>query len=92
MTRFSCLFSSNVSGDAPPGTVEKVILEIMFHVAPFLPYSSSKEDKSQQLHKKRHIGNDICVIIFKEGTSKINPDIFKSQVSFFSFIANTNFV
>jgi len=39
-----------------------VTLEIMFHVSTFLPYSP---DNPQQLHRKRYIGNDVCVIIFK---------------------------
>jgi hypothetical protein len=39
--------------------------EIMLHVAPFLPHSSEQEDGNQQLHKKRHLGNDICVVIYK---------------------------
>jgi len=37
--------------------------EIMFHVATLLPY---KEDDKQQLERKRHIGNDIVVIVFQE--------------------------
>ena len=49
--------------------------EIMFHVAPMLPYS---EVDSQQLEKKRHIGNDIVVIIFHEGDSPIHPEAIKS--------------
>ncbi|XP_064396401.1 GTPase-activating Rap/Ran-GAP domain-like protein 3 isoform X3 [Halichondria panicea] len=35
--------------------------EIMFHVSTLLPYSTGNE---QQLERKRHIGNDIVVIIF----------------------------
>jgi RAP1 GTPase activating protein 1 len=37
--------------------------EIMFHVAPLLPFNAN--DK-QQLERKRHIGNDIVVIIFQD--------------------------
>jgi hypothetical protein len=67
-------------GAKPPlDALEMVSLDIMFHVAPFLPYSSLKEEGNQQLQKKRHLGNDICVVIYKEGTSKLNPDVFKSQ-------------
>lgn len=47
----------------PTDAQEVVDLEVMFHVAPFLPHSSSKDD--QQLHKKRHLGNDIVVVIYK---------------------------
>ena len=35
----------------------------MFHVAAFLPHSSSN---NQQVERKRHIGNDVVVIVFKE--------------------------
>lgn len=38
--------------------------EIMFHVSTKLPYS---EGNKQQLERKRHIGNDIVVIIFVDG-------------------------
>jgi len=37
--------------------------QIMFHVSTLLPYD---EDNPQQLHRKRHIGNDIVVIIFQD--------------------------
>lgn len=40
--------------------------EIMFHVAPLLPYSATNK---QQLERKRHVGNDIAVIVFQEGDS-----------------------
>ena len=64
---------------APVDAQEMVKLEIMFHVAPFLPHTSEKEDGNQQLQKKRHLGNDICVVIYKEGNSVLNPEVFKSQ-------------
>lgn len=38
--------------------------EIMFHVSTMLPY---KEDCPQQLERKRHIGNDVVVIVFQDG-------------------------
>lgn len=38
--------------------------EIMFHVSTMLPY---KDDCKQQLERKRHIGNDIVVIVFLDG-------------------------
>ena len=43
-------------------------LEIMFHVSTLLPYDKGNP---QQLHRKRHIGNDIVVIIFQDYNS--NP-------------------
>jgi len=40
--------------------------EIMFHVSTLLPYSTTD---SQQLERKRHLGNDIVVIVFVEGNN-----------------------
>lgn len=37
--------------------------EIMFHVSTMLPYT---DGDSQQLARKRHLGNDIVVILFQE--------------------------
>jgi len=50
--------------------------EIMYHVSTLLPF---KEGDSQQLERKRHIGNDIVVIIFKEGNQPFDPRIINSQ-------------
>ncbi|EKE40795.1 Rap/Ran GTPase-activating protein, putative [Entamoeba nuttalli P19] len=41
---------------------DKFNFEIVYHVAPLLPYYNGEE----QLERKRFIGNDIVVIIFKE--------------------------
>jgi len=38
--------------------------EIMFHVSTMLPYHP---EDPQKLERKRHVGNDICVVIFQEG-------------------------
>eukprot|EP01102_Stenamoeba_stenopodia_P020515 TRINITY_DN8023_c0_g1_i3.p1 TRINITY_DN8023_c0_g1~~TRINITY_DN8023_c0_g1_i3.p1 ORF type:complete len:968 (+),score=239.81 TRINITY_DN8023_c0_g1_i3:2187-5090(+) len=40
--------------------------EIMFHVGTLLPFNQAD---IQQLERKRHIGNDIVVVIFSESTS-----------------------
>lgn len=40
--------------------------QIMWHVATMLPYSP---DNPQQLHKKRHLGNDVCMLIFRDHNS-----------------------
>jgi len=52
-------------------------LDVMFHVGPLLP--SGEGD--QHLGKKRHIGNDIVVIIFKDedATEPLDPSIFVSD-------------
>ncbi|EPZ36240.1 Rap GTPase activating proteins domain-containing protein [Rozella allomycis CSF55] len=50
--------------------------EIMFHVAPLLPYSAT--DK-QQLEKKRHIGNDIVVILFQDSDTPFRISTITSK-------------
>jgi len=50
--------------------------EIMFHVAPLLPWLPN--DK-QQLERKRHLGNDIIVLLFKESQSPFNPTLLRSE-------------
>jgi len=50
--------------------------EIMFHVATLLPHNP--KDK-QQLEKKRHIGNDIVVIIFQDGDTIYRPTTISSR-------------
>ena len=37
--------------------------EIMFHVSTLLPF---KADDTQRIERKRHIGNDICVLVFQD--------------------------
>lgn len=48
---------------------------IMFHVSTLIPRSEGE----QSVSLKRHIGNDVLVVIFKEGEEKINIAEFKSQ-------------
>ncbi|CAG7817153.1 unnamed protein product [Allacma fusca] len=50
--------------------------EIMFHVSTMLPYM---ESDSQQLQRKRHIGNDIVAIIFQEANTPFSPDMIASH-------------
>lgn len=50
--------------------------EIMFHVSTLLPHSKFER---QQLERKRHIGNDIVVIVFQETETKFNPECIASQ-------------
>jgi len=56
--------------------------EIMFHVSTFLPFD---EDETQQVSRKRHLGNDIVVIIFQE---KGNHPVFdpRCMKSFFNHV------
>jgi len=41
-------------------------IEIMFHVATYIPFTL--EDR-QQVERKRHLGNDIVVLIFRDGSN-----------------------
>eukprot|EP00049_Salpingoeca_infusionum_P024733 m.16827 g.16827 ORF g.16827 m.16827 type:complete len:854 (-) comp7242_c0_seq2:198-2759(-) len=51
--------------------------EIMFHVSTLLPYST---ENRQQLERKRHLGNDICNIVFQEDhQTEFIPALIKSQ-------------
>jgi len=42
-------------------------ISIMFHVAPLLPYTPN--DK-QQVEKKRHLGNDVLMLVFKDSDTQ----------------------
>lgn len=48
----------------------------MFHVATLLPF---KPQDVQQVERKRHLGNDIIVIIFKDGDPGYTPDCIHSE-------------
>ncbi len=51
--------------------------EIVFHVSTLLPYSGNNP---QQLERKRHLGNDICNIVFQEDPeTAFRPEHFKSK-------------
>jgi len=50
--------------------------EIMFHVSTLLPFNPL--DK-QQLERKRHIGNDIVVIIYQDGDTIYRPTTVSSR-------------
>ena len=51
--------------------------EIMFHVAPLIP--SDFGDDEQLIGKKRHVGNDIVVLVFSESNVPFDPSGFKSH-------------
>ncbi|KAM4726599.1 rap1 GTPase-activating protein 2-like isoform 1-T1 [Anableps anableps] len=50
--------------------------EIMFHVSTKLPFT---EGDSQQLQRKRHIGNDIVTVVFQEEATPFVPDMIASN-------------
>lgn len=48
----------------------------MFHVSTLIPFYPKDE---QQVERKRHLGNDIVLIVFKEGETPFNPLCIHSQ-------------
>ncbi|XP_063059233.1 rap1 GTPase-activating protein 2b isoform X2 [Engraulis encrasicolus] len=50
--------------------------ELMFHVSTKLPYT---EGDTQQLQRKRHIGNDIVAVVFQEEATPFVPDMIASN-------------
>ncbi|KAM6980868.1 rap1 GTPase-activating protein 1 [Aplochiton taeniatus] len=50
--------------------------EVMFHVSTKLPYT---QGDSQQLQRKRHIGNDIVALVFQEENTPFVPDMIASN-------------
>ena len=63
--------------------------EIMYHVATMLPHSST--DK-QQLERKRHLGNDIVVVVFEDfDESEPVPEGEKPPVAFKPDIVGSHF-
>jgi len=51
-------------------------LELMFHIATYLPFNPKDP---QQVERKRHIGNDIVVIIFNESNAPFSPSCITSE-------------
>eukprot|EP01088_Endostelium_zonatum_P017732 TRINITY_DN5381_c0_g1_i1.p1 TRINITY_DN5381_c0_g1~~TRINITY_DN5381_c0_g1_i1.p1 ORF type:complete len:735 (-),score=134.67 TRINITY_DN5381_c0_g1_i1:64-2184(-) len=52
--------------------------EVMFHVSTFIPFTA---DDQQQVERKRHLGNDVILILFKDSTSTqiFDPSSITSQ-------------
>ncbi|ELP85796.1 rap GTPase-activating protein, putative [Entamoeba invadens IP1] len=50
--------------------------QVMFHVASMLPHVEADPQKTE---KKRQIGNDFCVLIYKEGDEVVDLSSFKSH-------------
>uniref|UniRef100_A0A6B2L9J1 Rap-GAP domain-containing protein n=1 Tax=Arcella intermedia TaxID=1963864 RepID=A0A6B2L9J1_9EUKA len=50
--------------------------ELMFHISTMLPYCN---DDPQQLQRKRHLGNDIVLVVFKEGNLAYSPSTVTSM-------------
>ena len=48
----------------------------MFHVSTMLPHYPLD---LQQVEKKRHLGNDVVLIVFKEGDQLFDPSQIRSE-------------
>jgi hypothetical protein len=58
-------------------TIEDI--SVMYHVSTMLPLDT-RDNENPILERKRHIGNDVVVLIFKEGNTPIDPSTaFRSQ-------------
>eukprot|EP01103_Thecamoeba_quadrilineata_P019931 TRINITY_DN830_c0_g1_i1.p1 TRINITY_DN830_c0_g1~~TRINITY_DN830_c0_g1_i1.p1 ORF type:complete len:838 (+),score=158.53 TRINITY_DN830_c0_g1_i1:106-2619(+) len=53
-------------------------IKIMFHVATLIPFSPND---AQQIERKNMIGNDIVVIVFKEGSQPYIPSTIRSHMN-----------
>eukprot|EP00324_Dicrateria_rotunda_P005126 CAMPEP_0206169600 /NCGR_PEP_ID=MMETSP1474-20131121/36223_1 /ASSEMBLY_ACC=CAM_ASM_001110 /TAXON_ID=97495 /ORGANISM="Imantonia sp., Strain RCC918" /LENGTH=539 /DNA_ID=CAMNT_0053575749 /DNA_START=20 /DNA_END=1636 /DNA_ORIENTATION=+ len=51
-------------------------MEIMYHVSTMIPFAELDE---QQVERKRHLGNDVVVIVYKEGDTPFDPTIIRSH-------------
>jgi hypothetical protein len=54
-------------------------IEFIFHVSTLLPFDES--EGSQQIERKRHLGNDTILMVFVEGNHQLSPLLFKSKVN-----------
>eukprot|EP01091_Cochliopodium_minus_P015030 TRINITY_DN5246_c0_g1_i1.p1 TRINITY_DN5246_c0_g1~~TRINITY_DN5246_c0_g1_i1.p1 ORF type:complete len:623 (-),score=164.50 TRINITY_DN5246_c0_g1_i1:39-1907(-) len=88
---FSPRKSSVVDNEIDNGD-EDIAFQVMFHVGIHLPYEYEKSDNPQQIGKKRHIGNDIVAVIFKEGNSVFNPSMIKSNYNHIFMIVSPRFL
>ena len=62
--------------------------EIMYHVSTLLPFYP---DDVQQVERKRHLGNDVCLIVFRDkGCAPFDPLVIKSQFNRSYQLASTN--
>eukprot|EP01119_Soliformovum_irregulare_P009264 TRINITY_DN224_c0_g2_i1.p1 TRINITY_DN224_c0_g2~~TRINITY_DN224_c0_g2_i1.p1 ORF type:complete len:916 (+),score=295.60 TRINITY_DN224_c0_g2_i1:118-2865(+) len=51
-------------------------IEIAFHVSSFIPFN---EKDTQQIGRKKYVGNDVVVVVFKECSQKLDVNVFASQ-------------
>lgn len=67
--------------------------DIMFHIAPLIPCEPNDD---QKIGKKRHVGNDVAILVFTDSDIPFDPSGFQSHFnrmfkSKFIFIDFNNF-
>jgi len=67
--------SANLDGTHSVYTIFREF-EVMWHACPLLLYS---DNNPQQIQRKRHIGNDVCVLIFDEADTPLDPNLLTSK-------------
>jgi len=67
-------------------TQEGVSIEIMWHVATYLPDTG----EVQQLQRKRHLGNDLVIVVFSEANEPFDPTTFASQFNHVWIVVSPN--
>ncbi|KAL6075929.1 GTPase-activating Rap/Ran-GAP domain-like protein 3 [Balamuthia mandrillaris] len=52
--------------------------EVMFHVSTYIPFTTAD---AQQVERKRHLGNDVVLVVFRDSDNNepFNPEVIKSQ-------------
>lgn len=66
-----------------PSDIPERPYEVMYHVSTLLPHS--KKDV-QQLERKRHLGNDVVVIVFQAGDTIFDPTCIASEFNHVWFV------
>jgi len=58
-------------------------IEVVYHVSTLLPFFPSDP---QQLERKRHLGNDVVMLIFNESSTPFDPAVIRSEFNHIFFV------
>ena len=72
---YSKLFLNADGGVIAEESADGMSMEVMWHVATYLPDTG----EVQQLQRKRHLGNDLVIVIFSDAMEPFDPATFASQ-------------
>jgi len=78
-----CVTSDCLDGTHSIYTEFKDEYEIMFHVSPLLHYD---QKDNQQVVRKKHLGNDVVVIIYDESNAPFDPSTISSNFNHVFFL------